>query len=106
MKHILIKSAINFLKLNGFLIISQSEIKESLLYSKKISLNDLLNPFSKREMEIARIIISGDTNIEIASKLKISTNTVNNHIENMKEKVNCRSKAELVAYLLKNGIVD
>lgn len=66
----------------------------------------IANPFSTREMQVASLLIEGLINKEIADQLKIATNTVNNHLENMKEKTNCHSKAELVAYLLKSGIVE
>jgi DNA-binding CsgD family transcriptional regulator len=66
----------------------------------------VFNPLSKREMEIAVLLVEGLINKEIAETLSIATNTVNNHLENMKEKTNCHSKAELVAYLLRNEIVE
>ncbi len=89
---------------------SENSLLTAALINKKQSGQDaklyFANPLSDRELQIGTLIVDGLINKEIADRLKISTNTVNNHIENMKEKTNCRSKAELVAYLLKNGIVD
>jgi len=63
-------------------------------------------PLTKRELEISGYVVEGLENKEIAAKLNLSHHTVNNHLENMKEKVGCRNKAELISYLIRNGIVD
>ncbi len=49
-----------------------------------------------REMEIVRLIKIGLTNKEIAAKLNISVNTVNNHIANIFGKTNVRCRIDLL----------
>lgn len=49
-----------------------------------------------REMEIVRLIKIGLTNKEIAARLNISVNTVNNHIANIFGKTNVRCRIDLL----------
>lgn len=60
---------------------------------------------TKRELELAPLLIEGLSSKEIAEKLSIAVSTANNHIENMKEKTGCKNRSELVGYLLKNNII-
>lgn len=64
----------------------------------------MINPFTKRELELAQYVTDGLTNKEIAEKLNLSPFTVNNHIDNMKEKSNSKNKAELVSFIVKNEL--
>ncbi len=64
----------------------------------------MLNPFTKRELELAQYVTDGLTNKEIAEKLNLSPFTINNHIDNMKEKSNSKNKAELVSFIVKNEL--
>lgn len=64
------------------------------------------NPLTKKELEVAQFLAEGLENKEIAKKMTLSVHTINNHLENMKEKTGCRNKPELILYILKNGIVD
>ena len=50
---------------------------------------------TKREKEIIRLIIKGYRNKQIALKLKISTNTVRNHIFNIFNKFNVSNRVQL-----------
>lgn len=62
---------------------------------------------SDREMEIFRMIGQGQTSGLIASKLHISTHTIDTHRENIKRKLGARNAAELtrqaVEWVLANG---
>ena len=60
--------------------------------------------FSKREMEILQLMCQGLTSKEIAKKLFVSINTINNHRKNILQKSNCRNVSELVNYALKSGL--
>lgn len=71
------------------------------LFSHKTS-KELL---SIREQEIVRLTILGFTNQEIASQLFISVKTVENHKSNIMQKLELKSKAELVQYGLTNGYI-
>lgn len=51
---------------------------------------------TERESEVVRYICKGMTNKEIAWELKISVNTVNNHVANIFEKMEVRSRIDLI----------
>ncbi|WP_066305641.1 LuxR C-terminal-related transcriptional regulator [Bacillus sp. FJAT-29814] len=55
---------------------------------------------SKREMEVARLVAEGLTNIEIADNLIISPRTVSTHLEKIYRKLGINSRASLVKYLI------
>lgn len=78
--------------------------KEQLekLFSQKNKQKELL---STREQEIVRLTILGYTNQEMASQLFISTKTVENHKSNIMQKLELKTKAELVQYGLTNGYI-
>jgi len=61
---------------------------------------------TKREIEILRYIINGDSNKEIADKCFISTMTVSNHIKNIFRKLNVGTRTQAVLYALKYKIVE
>lgn len=79
--------------------------KEQLekLFSQKNKQKELL---STREQEIVRLTILGYTNQEMASQLFISAKTVENHKSNIMQKLELKTKAELVQYGLTNGYIE
>lgn len=54
---------------------------------------------SKREVEVLRCIFLGFTNKTIAEKLFISEFTVKDHIKKIMQKMNVRSRGEMIALL-------
>lgn len=61
--------------------------------------------FTERELEVLRIMTTGASNAAIAEKLKISENTVKNHIRHMMEKTGCKSRTELAIEARVSGVV-
>jgi DNA-binding NarL/FixJ family response regulator len=61
---------------------------------------------SRRELQVLSLIVGGQSNGEIADALSISTNTVNNHRASIMRKLNVHSMAELMAYALREGLLD
>lgn len=61
----------------------------------QVDQTQLIEPLSKRELEVLHLIAEGLTNPEIASKLYLSLNTVKVHTRNIYSKlgVNNRTKA-------------
>ena len=53
---------------------------------------------TRREQEIVRAVIDGDTNKEIASRLSISENTVKRHLMHIFNKVGASSRIELALF--------
>ncbi len=55
-------------------------------------------PLSEREVQVMSLVASGYTNKEIATQLAISVKTVETHKANSMEKLDLRSRAEIVDY--------
>jgi PAS domain S-box-containing protein len=60
---------------------------------------------SEREREIVRLVALGSTGPEIADELLIAHDTVRTHVRNAMIKVGARSRAQLVAKALGDGLV-
>jgi DNA-binding CsgD family transcriptional regulator len=60
---------------------------------------------SQREYDVVRLVALGSTGPEIAEELRIAHNTVRTHTRNAMEKVGARSRAQLVAKALGEGLV-
>lgn len=60
-------------------------------------------PLSPREMEILECIAKGSSNKEIARELKISDQTVKNHITSILRKLNVNDRTEAAVYALRHG---
>jgi two-component system, NarL family, response regulator NreC len=61
---------------------------------------------SPRELEVLRLIALGHTNAEIAGSLMLSVRTVESHRAHIHQKVQLRSRADLVAYARDQGLLD
>lgn len=66
---------------------------------------DLFNLLSDREKEVLALIAKGYSNKEIAEMLIISVKTVETHKSNLMEKLQMKTRPELVAYALKKGLL-
>jgi len=58
-----------------------------------------------REQEVLTHLAEGESNDEIAAALVISPKTVARHRENIMRKLNLHSRAELVRYAIRKGII-
>lgn len=61
---------------------------------------------TSRERQILNMIVAGKTNKEIADILFISPKTVDKHRTSMMTKLNVHSLVELLAYSLREGLID
>ncbi len=68
--------------------------------------DDRLEILSKRELEILPLVAKGYGNKEIAEMLYISVKTVEAHKAKIMEKLNLKSKPELVEYALKKKLLE
>ncbi|WP_056947412.1 response regulator [Secundilactobacillus odoratitofui] len=64
------------------------------------------NALSNREREVLPLIVLSCSNKEIASRLYITTKTVEAHKANIMRKLDYPSHAELVSYAVKHHLVD
>lgn len=60
---------------------------------------------SVREVEVLRLIALGHTSVEVARKLEISPRTVETHRAHIHGKLAVRTRAELVRYALRRGLL-
>lgn len=59
-----------------------------------------------RELQVLRQVARGFSNREIAAELFISENTVKNHIRNILEKLQMKSRMEAAMYAVRSRLVD
>lgn len=59
-----------------------------------------------REAEVLRLIALGHTNVEVARQLGVSARTVETHRANIHGKLELRTRAELVRYALRRGLLE
>ncbi|MBS1741727.1 MAG: response regulator transcription factor [Bacteroidetes bacterium] len=59
---------------------------------------------TKREIEILELICKEFSTEEIASRLFVSTRTIDGHRVNILAKTGCKNVAGLVVYAIRNGI--
>jgi len=64
---------------------------------------DLYSPLSSREVEILDYIARGNSNKEIAKALKISDQTVKNHITSILKKLSVNDRTAAVVHALRHG---
>ena len=64
------------------------------------------HPLSDRELEVLRLIALGNTNAEIAETLCLSVRTVETHRSHILTKTGCKTRAQLVTYALRAGLLD
>lgn len=68
--------------------------------------SDPFKILSKREIEILPLIVKGYGNKEIAEKLFVSVKTVEAHKTHIMQKLDLKSKPELVEYAMKKKLID
>lgn len=77
-------------------------LKKQLLSS--LSGQDDKQIITRREKEILKLILEGNTQEAIASKLLISLRTVENHRNNLLQKLNVKNTDGLVKVMLRDGL--
>ena len=61
---------------------------------------------TEREVEVLRLVAKGMSNKEIAGELVIAENTVKNHVRNILEKLQLKSRMEAAMYAVREKLVD
>ncbi len=59
-----------------------------------------------REREVLKLIAEGHTNQEIADKLVVSPSTVQTHRARIMQRLNLHTRAELIKYAMRKGLLD
>ncbi len=72
---------------------------------QKSAEQNILDSFTKRELEVLQLVSQGYSNTEIAEKLEISPRTVGGHRNNMLSKSGLKNTAALISFALKNQAI-
>lgn len=72
---------------------------------QKSTEQNILDSFTKRELEVLQLVSQGCSNTEIAEMLEISPRTVGGHRNNMLSKSGLKNTAALVSFALKNQAI-
>lgn len=67
---------------------------------------DDYSSLTEREREILKLVAEGYTNNQIAERLVISPKTVDTHRTHIMDKLNLHSRAELVKYAMRRGLLE
>jgi two-component system, NarL family, response regulator NreC len=100
-------SAIKFVY-NGNAYLNPSATKrlmDEYLDNVKQGSTDMYQLLSDREKEVLTLVAKGYSNKEIAEQLIISVKTVETHKGNLMEKLQMKTRPELVTYALKKGLL-
>jgi len=63
------------------------------------------SPLTARELEIARLVIDGLSNDEMAQRLHLSSRTVGTHLANIYKRLEIHTRAELTRFVLERGLL-
>lgn len=85
--------------LNGYINIVPPGIYNQLSHVKNKFENSINIQLTNREMDCAKLLIKGYRIKEIASNIHLSPRTVETHLNNLKMKLDCRDKIELIIKL-------
>lgn len=77
--------------------------RELTVEEEESEAKDLYSPLSSREVEILDYIARGNSNKEIAKSLKISDQTVKNHITSILKKLSVNDRTAAVVHALRHG---
>jgi two-component system response regulator NreC len=67
---------------------------------------DSYGALTEREREILKLVAEGYTNSQIGERLTISPKTVDTHRTHIMDKLNLHSRAELVKYAIRRGLLE
>ncbi len=81
-------------------------VRDYLHGAREAAAPDALGALTEREREVLAYLADGASNQEIAEALFISPKTVARHRENLMRKLNLHSRADLVKYAIRKGIIQ
>ena len=69
-------------------------------------LRDSVDPLTRREKEVLALLAEGKSDAEIARQLGIATRTASKHVENLRDKLEARSRWEAVIEARRRGLIS
>jgi len=86
------------------LVVALSTARWGARFRRTVVPGETSRPLSYREQEVVRLVALGNSGPEIADELHIAHDTVRTHTRNAMAKVGARSRAQLVAKALGEGL--
>ncbi len=86
--------------------LAKALVKDFLTRVENGKLPGEMDGLTEREREVLTHLAEGASNQDIADVLNISSNTVARHRENIMRKLNLHSRAELVKYAIRKGLIE
>lgn len=99
-----IKTVVSGQRYVGPSITNVSGLTLASLIHHKDNKNRLFSNLTKREKEVLQLIAEGCSNREIAKRLDLSVKTIENHRQNVMNKLNLHSIADLTKYAIRSGL--
>lgn len=81
-------------------------VVDEFLHNRPGSDTSAYNLLSAREREVLQLLAEGNTTKSIAASLNVSTKTIETHRQQIMEKLNLHSVAELTKYAVKEGLTS
>jgi DNA-binding NarL/FixJ family response regulator len=90
----------------NFLQLALAMLPQSRSSSLRRAAKQAYSGLTEREREVATLVGQGQSNREIAEALTLSERTVERHISNILNKLGFDSRAQIIAWTLKRGLVQ
>jgi DNA-binding NarL/FixJ family response regulator len=81
-------------------------VVDEYLHNRPASESTVYSLLTAREREVLQLLAEGNTTKSIAASLHVSTKTIETHRQQIMEKLNLRSVAELTKYAVKEGLTS
>ncbi|MGD9680538.1 MAG: response regulator [Candidatus Obscuribacterales bacterium] len=72
--------------------------------NEKAETNSITSTLSKRELEVLRLVVDGNSNQEIADKLVLSVETVKTHMRHIMEKLRVSDRTQAAVKAMREGL--
>lgn len=86
--------------------ISRVLVDDYVRQLRKRGLEDSYDLLTGREREILQLLAEGNSNKDLAARLRLSVYTVETHRSNLMEKLNLHGIPELILYAVRKGIIS
>lgn len=85
--------------------ISKMLVEDYMRQMRERAVEDSYELLTTREREVLQLLAEGQSNKEVATRLGLSTYTVETHRSNILQKLNLHSSAELILYAVRKGVI-
>jgi DNA-binding NarL/FixJ family response regulator len=92
---------------SGEMLLSAQELVRSLrgVSEHASSATDLIEPLTKREEEVLRLVATGMSNRDIAAVLFIAEGTVKTHVEHIIGKIGVSDRVQAAVWAARHGLI-